>query len=156
LLNKQQQQHSVGESLTRSHQAIIIITMRSLAILRKRSLSSIRGLVDIHIHISRRSQRALLSALLILGIIYHAVKQQEGVMLRQLAECQQNRTTTTFVTDKVDLPVCGLGNIPFQFGGVTDEKRQEGHSTARTTTSGHDMIQWTFPNITLRIYPTKY
>jgi hypothetical protein len=92
---------------------------------------------------------------LILGIIYHALKQQEGVMLQQLADSQQNRTTMTFVKEKVDLrPVCGMGNIPFQFGVGVDEKCREGHST-RTTTSGHEMIQWTFPNITLRIYPTK-
>jgi hypothetical protein len=107
-----------------------------------------------NIHISRRSQRAFvqafLSMLLILGIIYHGVKHQEEVMLQQLVS-QQNRTLS-FVTNKMEIPVRGLGNIPFQLG--VDEKRK-GIIHSTRTTPGHEMIQLTFPNITLRIYTTK-
>jgi hypothetical protein len=104
-----------------------------------------------NIHISRRSQRAFLSMLLILGIIYHGVKQQERVMLQQIVS-QQNRTLS-FVINKVDIPVSGLGNIAFRLD-VADEKRQ-GISHSTRITPGHEMIQLTFPNITLRIYPAK-
>jgi hypothetical protein len=109
-------------------------------------------------HISRRSQRAFLSMLSMLFIIYHAVKQQEEVIFQQQVSLyQQNRTMpiartmNTTSTVEVKAEMCGWGNDPLLLG--LDAKHQGSHDTR--TTSGqcrHELVEWTMPNITLRIY----
>lgn len=52
---------------------------------------------------SRRSQRAFLSMLLILGIIHHAVEQQIEVMLQQRVSQQNSTVPVIRVFDDVPL-----------------------------------------------------
>jgi hypothetical protein len=95
--------------------------MRLPAILRERT--SFRGMAKRSI--SRRSQRAFLSLLFILGILRHAVEQQKGLLQQQF---NQQNITKPIVTDKVN--VHGLGNARFLL--PVDEKRQGGHCTPTT------------------------
>jgi hypothetical protein len=125
-------------------------------------------------HVSRRSQRAILSMLSMLLIIYHAVKQQEKVMFQQKVSLyQQNRTmvppivktmpinTMTVVkagmTVKASLTVkgkiCRSGDTPLLLGGG-NLLGQGSHSNAQTTPGQcrDETVEWTMPNITMRIY----
>jgi hypothetical protein len=137
------------------------ITMRSLAIRAARS--SFRGMADMHI--SRRSQRGILSMLFPFIIIYHAVKKQEKVMFQQQGGLyQQNRTMvlhtivtaqTMPITMTVKVEIGGLGDIPFLQGGGNllglDEKQklQGSYSIDAARTTPGQTVQWTMPTAAL-------